>query len=197
MRPLRQPRRMNSWSRPSANIRRRHLNAEDRQKFLIQVIAAAPEKSDRTLAKETGFSHPTVAKARKQAEATGKALPVAKRVGADIHWISIGHLGKCIRILKTAGVSQAVMAGQVKHKQIFSSIKPDWKLAKLLLSLGTRNTDSLIGGVQQVLLNEGIELVDSTLLLKPLLAVPGAMTKRKPDSEALPNQLIPPLRQAA
>jgi hypothetical protein len=67
----------------SANIRRRHLSAEDREKYLMQVIAAAPEKSDRTLAKETGLSHPTIAKARKQAETTGKALPVEKRTGAD------------------------------------------------------------------------------------------------------------------
>jgi DUF1009 family protein len=73
-----------------------------------------------------------------------------------------------------------VMAGQVKHKQIFSSIKPDWRLAKLLLSLGTRNTDSLIGAVAKVLEDEGIHLISSTSYLEPLLARPGVLTRRAP-----------------
>jgi hypothetical protein len=80
-------------------------------------------------------------------------------------------------------VSTAIMAGQVKHKQIFSSIRPDWKLAKVLLSLGTRNTDSLIGAVAKVLEDEGIHLISSTSYLEPLLARAGVLTRRKP-SEA-------------
>jgi len=99
------------------------------------------------------------------------------------YWISLGELGKLIEGCKNEAITQIMMAGQVKHAKIFSNIRPDWRLAKVLLSLATKNTDSLIGGVQQVLLNEGIELVDSTLLLKPLLAGSGALSRRKPDSE--------------
>ena len=72
------------------------------------------------------------------------------------------------------------MAGQVKHKQIFSSIRPDWKLAKLLLSLGTRNTDSLLGAIAQTLAQEGITLENSTSFLEPLLAKPGVLSRRQP-----------------
>ncbi len=96
-------------------------------------------------------------------------------------WISLGQLSKLIDILKKEGVSELVMAGQVKHVQIFSSIAPDWRLAKLLFSLREKNTDALIGGVAKVLEDEGIHLRDSTFLLKPLLANEGAMTRRKPD----------------
>ncbi len=99
---------------------------------------------------------------------------------ATVHWLSLGELSKLIETFKAEGVTRAVMAGQVKHKQIFSSIKPDWKLAKVLLSLGTRNTDSLIGAVAKVLADEGITLVSSTELLEPLLAKPGVLTKRAP-----------------
>ncbi|HXJ44499.1 MAG TPA: UDP-2,3-diacylglucosamine diphosphatase LpxI [Bryobacteraceae bacterium] len=112
-----------------------------------------------------------------------EASPEVEALAAKCYWISLGELGKLIDGCKNEAISQIMMAGQVKHAKIFSSIRPDWRLAKVLLSLATKNTDSLIGGVQQVLLNEGIELVDSTLLLKPLLAVPGAMSKRKPDSD--------------
>ena len=73
------------------------------------------------------------------------------------------------------------MAGQVKHKQIFSSIRPDWRLAKLLLNLRTRNTDTLLGAVAKVLADEGIELISSTHYLEPLLAKPGVLTARAPD----------------
>ena len=76
-----------------------------------------------------------------------------------------------------------MMAGQVKHASIFSSIAPDWRLAKLLFSLKEKNTEALIGGVAQVLAAEGIRLVDSTLLLKPLLAEEGVLTKRKPNAD--------------
>ena len=89
---------------------------------------------------------------------------------AAVHWLSLGELSRLIETFKSEGITQAIMAGQVKHKQIFSSIKPDWRLAKLLLSLTTRNTDSLIGAVSKVLADEGITLMNSTVLLEPMLA---------------------------
>ncbi len=99
---------------------------------------------------------------------------------AAVYWMSLGELGRLIDAFKREGVRRAIMAGQVKHKQIFSSIRPDWRLAKLLLSLGTRNTDSLLGGVAKVLADEGITLEDSTSFLQPLLARPGVLTRRPP-----------------
>jgi UDP-2,3-diacylglucosamine hydrolase len=110
-----------------------------------------------------------------------ETFPDIEKHGATaVHWMSLGELSKLIDTFHAAGVTRAVMAGQVKHKQIFSSIKPDWKLAKLLLSLATRNTDSLIGGVAKVLEEEGIHLMSSTELLEPLLAKKGLLTKRAP-----------------
>ena len=107
--------------------------------------------------------------------------PLIERRGAAlVHWMSLGELSKLIEFFKREGVSTAIMAGQVKHKQIFSSIRPDWRLAKVLLSLGTRNTDSLIGAVAKVLEDEGIHLISSTSYLEPLLAKPGVLTRRKP-----------------
>lgn len=97
-----------------------------------------------------------------------------------VYWMSLGELGRLIDTFKREGVRRAIMAGQVKHKQIFSSIRPDWRLAKLLLSLGTRNTDSLLGGVAKVLADEGITLEDSTSFLQPLLARAGVLTRRGP-----------------
>ena len=105
---------------------------------------------------------------------------IEQRGASAVHWMSLGELSKLIDTFKREGVSRAVMAGQVKHKQIFSSLKPDWKLAKVLLSLRTRNTDSLIGAVAKVLAEEGITLESSTALLEPLLAKPGVLTKRAP-----------------
>ena len=102
---------------------------------------------------------------------------------SSLYWINIGQLGKLIEILKREQVSEVMMAGQVKHISIFSSITPDWRLFKLLMSLKENNTSALIGGIQEVLHNEGIELVDSTRLLKPLLAAEGILTKRKPEKE--------------
>jgi DUF1009 family protein len=99
---------------------------------------------------------------------------------AAVHWLSLGELSKLIEMFKLEGVRRAIMAGQVKHKQIFSSIRPDWRLAKLLLSLTTRNTDSLIGAVAKVLQDEGIMLLNSTVYLEPLLAKRGVLTKRPP-----------------
>lgn len=112
---------------------------------------------------------------------------VETRGAAAVHWLSLGELSRLIDIFKKEGVTRAVMAGQVKHKQIFSSIKPDWRLAKLLLSLGTRNTDSLIGAVAKVLADEGITLENSTSLLEPLLARPGVLTSRAPSEAELKN----------
>jgi UDP-2,3-diacylglucosamine hydrolase len=106
---------------------------------------------------------------------------------ASVHWLSLGELSKLIDTFKAEGVTRAVMAGQVKHKQIFSAIKPDWRLAKLLLSLGTRNTDSLLGAVAKVLADEGIVLENSTALLEPLLARAGVLTKRFPGAQELKN----------
>jgi UDP-2,3-diacylglucosamine hydrolase len=102
---------------------------------------------------------------------------------ASVHWLSLGELSKLIETFKREGVHRAIMAGQVKHKQIFSSIHPDWRLAKLLLSLGTRNTDSLLGAVAKVLADEGIILESSTSLLEPLLAKAGVLTKRTPTEQ--------------
>ncbi len=106
---------------------------------------------------------------------------------AAVHWLSLGELSKLIETFKREGVSRAVMAGQVKHKQIFSSIRPDWRLAKLLLSLGTRNTDSLLGAVAKVLADEGITLENSTSLLEPLLAKPGVLSQREPSDQERTN----------
>jgi DUF1009 family protein len=112
-----------------------------------------------------------------------EASPEVEALAARCYWISIGELGRLIDILKSEGVRDVIMAGQVKHASIFSSIRPDWRLFKLLASLPQRNTDALIGGVAKVLEDEGIRLADSTLLLKPLLADEGPMTKRKPSKE--------------
>ncbi len=108
----------------------------------------------------------------------------ARRTGSEIHWVSLGQLGTCISLLKKAGVSHAVMAGQVKHTKIFSSgITPDWTMAKVLGKLISRNTDGVIGAVAGVLRENGIELMDSTALLTPLLASPGVLTSRAPTEE--------------
>jgi DUF1009 family protein len=106
---------------------------------------------------------------------------------AAVYWMSLGELSKLIETFKREGVSRAIMAGQVKHKQIFSSIRPDWRLAKLVLSLRTRNTDALIGAVAKVLGDEGITLLNSTSYLEPLLAKSGVLTKRAPDETELQN----------
>jgi len=103
--------------------------------------------------------------------------------GIRVHWLSLGELSRLIETFRHEGVTRAVMAGQVKHKQIFSSIRPDWRLAKLLLNLRTRNTDMLLGAVAKVLSDEGIELISSTAYLEPLLARPGVLTARAPSDE--------------
>jgi UDP-2,3-diacylglucosamine hydrolase len=110
-----------------------------------------------------------------------EAFPEIESHGAAaVHWLSLGELSRLIETFKREGVSRAVMAGQVRHKQIFSAIRPDWRLAKLLLSITTRNTDSLLGAVAKVLADEGITLENSTTLLEPLLVKPGVLTQRAP-----------------
>ncbi|MBS1815278.1 MAG: UDP-2,3-diacylglucosamine diphosphatase LpxI [Acidobacteria bacterium] len=100
-----------------------------------------------------------------------------------VHWMSLGELSKLIETFQREGVTKAVMAGQVKHKQIFSAIRPDWRLAKLLMNLRTRNTDMLLGAVARVLSDEGIELISSTQYLEPMLAREGVLTHRAPDEQ--------------
>jgi UDP-2,3-diacylglucosamine hydrolase len=112
---------------------------------------------------------------------------IEQRGAASVHWMSLGELSKLIDTFHKEGVTEAIMAGQVKHKQIFSSIRPDWKLAKILLSLTTRNTDSLIGAVAKVLGDEGITLLNSTSFLEPMLARSGVMTKRAPSDQEITN----------
>jgi DUF1009 family protein len=106
---------------------------------------------------------------------------------ASVHWLSLGELSKLIETFQREGVRRAVMAGQVRHKQIFSSIRPDWRLAKLLLTLTTRNTDSLLGAVAKVLGDEGITLENSTWLLEPLLVKSGVLTKCQPTDQERKN----------
>ncbi|HEY6361717.1 MAG TPA: UDP-2,3-diacylglucosamine diphosphatase LpxI [Vicinamibacterales bacterium] len=108
----------------------------------------------------------------------------ASRHGSAIHWISLGQLGTCISVMKDAGVTHAVMAGQVKHTRIFAGgIIPDLTFMSVLSKLRSKNTDGVIGAVAQVLHDKGIELIDSTSLLQPLLAKPGVLTRRAPTSE--------------
>jgi DUF1009 family protein len=110
-----------------------------------------------------------------------ETAPEIESLGAAaVHWLSLGELSKLIETFQKENVTRAVMAGQVKHKQIFSSIRPDWRLAKLLLSLATRNTDALLGAIAKVLGDEGIVLENSTTFLEPLLARPGVLTRRVP-----------------
>jgi hypothetical protein len=116
-------------------------------------------------------------------EAFPEIEEAAREAGADLHWVSLGHLGTCIKILKAAGVSEAVMAGQVKHVKIFSGILPDLTLLSVLTKLKARNTDALISAVAEVMRGHGIELLDSTKFLEPLLAGEGTLTDRAPSQE--------------
>ncbi len=108
----------------------------------------------------------------------------ARAPAAPLHWLSINQLGACVAALKNAQVERAVMAGQVKHTKLFD-LRPDWTLGRVLMRLAAKNTDSLISGVADVLRDEGIELIDSTSFLGPLMAAGGALTARPPtDQEA-------------
>ncbi len=111
----------------------------------------------------------------------------ATDTGVAVHWLALGELSRLIETFQESGVTKAVMAGQVKHKQIFSAIRPDWRLAKLLLNLRTRSADALIGAIAKVLEDEGIELMSSTTFLEPLLAGEGVLTERGPDEEERKN----------
>jgi hypothetical protein len=134
------------------------------------LVAAAARKSGRRV----------VAVAIKE-----EAAPELEKEVDVIHWIGLGQLGRAIDALKEGGVSEAVMAGQVKHRQIFSDIVPDLKLMSVLARLAFKNTDSLIGGVADVLEKEGIRLLSSTELLRDDLARAGAMTGRRPSKDEL------------
>ena len=108
--------------------------------------------------------------------------PEIERVANRVTWVGIGQLGRMIRFFKREGVRRAIMAGQVKHVQIFSGALPDVRMLKMLLSLPRRNTDALIGGVAAELAREGIELIDSTYFLKDQLPAEGVLTKRSPSA---------------
>ncbi|MBN2371658.1 MAG: UDP-2,3-diacylglucosamine diphosphatase LpxI [Vicinamibacteria bacterium] len=101
----------------------------------------------------------------------------------EVHWMSLGQLGRCIETFKKSGVHEAVMAGQVKHRQLFSGIVPDLKLMRVIAGLALKNTDSLLGGVAEAFEGEGIRLLSSVAFLEDQLARPGAMTRRPPSSE--------------
>jgi UDP-2,3-diacylglucosamine hydrolase len=121
--------------------------------------------------------HVTVIAVQEEASRDLEAA-AARDPRAAIHWVSLGHLGRAIAILRAAGVTRAVMAGQVKHAKIFSGIVPDRILLSVLLKLRSKNTDALISAVADVLRDHGIDLIDSTALLTPLLAAPGILTRR-------------------
>lgn len=128
--------------------------------------------------------HVVVAAIEEEADAEMNARAAADSE-IDVHWMSLGELSKLIETFQRAGVQRAVMAGQVRHKQIFSAIRPDWRLVKLLLSLRTRSTDMLLGAVAKVLGDEGIELISSTAYLEPLLARAGTLSERAPTEQEL------------
>ncbi len=122
-----------------------------------------------------------VAAIREETEPEINERAAADPGGVSVHWLSLGELSRLIEVLQAEGVTEAVMAGQVRHKQIFSGIRPDWRLAKLLLNLRSRNTDMLLGAVAKVLGDEGITLLSSTSFLEPMLAPEGVLTVRAPD----------------
>ena len=107
--------------------------------------------------------------------------PEIERAAESVTWVGLGQLGKMLRFFKNEGVEKAIMAGQVKHVQIFSGAIPDVRMLKMLLRLPKRNTDALIGAVADELAAEGIELIDSTFFLKDQLPQTGILTKRAPD----------------
>jgi len=145
-------------------------------RFPFLVLDAARAKGERVVV--------AAIKEETEPEITERA---ARDPGIRLHWLSLGELSKLIETFQREGVNRAIMAGQVKHKQIYSSIRPDWRLAKLLLSIRTRNTDALLGAVSKVLGDEGITLLSSTSYLEPLLARPGVLTKRAPNEPELSN----------
>jgi DUF1009 family protein len=129
-----------------------------------------------------GAGHDVTVIALKEETFPELAAAAARPPAAAFHWISLGQLGTCITLLKDAGITQAVMAGQVKHVKLFD-IRPDLTLGKVLMRLAAKNTDSLITGVADALRDRGIELLDSTAFLAPLLAREGVLTRRAPADE--------------
>ena len=105
-----------------------------------------------------------------------------EEIADKVIWVGIGQLGKMISVFKKEGVTKAIMAGQVKHVQIFSGAFPDWRMAKMLYNLPRRNTNSLIGGIADEMAKDGIELIDSTFFIQDKLAQTGVLSKRKPDA---------------
>jgi len=128
-----------------------------------------------------GAGHDVTVIALKEETFPDLADVAARPPAAAIHWISLGQLGTCISLLKDAGVTQAVMAGQVKHTKLFADIVPDMTFLGVLMRLKAKNTDALISGVADVLRDHGIDLLDSTAFLAPLLARDGVLTRRSPD----------------
>jgi len=129
-----------------------------------------------------GAGHDVTVIALKEETFPELAELAARPPTAPLHWISIGQLGACVTALKDARVERAVMAGQVKHTKLFD-IRPDWALGRVLMRLATKNTDSIIAGVADVLRDEGIELLDSTAFLGPLMARSGTLTRRAPTAD--------------
>src|SRR5207248_11491501 len=129
-----------------------------------------------------GAGHDVTVIALKEETFPELAESAARAPAAPVHWISVGQLGACIDLLKTAGITRAVMAGQVKHTKLYD-LRPDFALGKVLMRLATRNTDSLISAVADVLRDEGIELIDSTVFLQPLMARDGVLTRRQPTED--------------
>jgi hypothetical protein len=124
----------------------------------------------------------TVVAVREEASAD-LASAAATTPAAPLHWISLGQLGTCLDILTSAGVRHAVMAGQVKHTKIFGGVMPDLTFLSVLTRLKARNTDALIAAVADVMRDRGIELLDSTAFLQPMLAPAGVMTRRVPTED--------------
>ena len=114
-----------------------------------------------------------------------ETFPEIQSCGYPVHWMGLGQLGKLIRVFREAGVRKAIMAGQVRHVQIFGSSLPDLRMIRLLAGLKQKNTDALINGVAQALAAEGIELVDSSVLIRPHLAPEGKLTRRDLSSREL------------
>src|SRR4029077_12404673 len=130
-----------------------------------------------------GAGHDVTVVAIKEEAFPGLVDAAARPPAAALHWVSLGQLGKCIGLLTSAGVTQAVMAGQVKHTKLFADIVPDLTLLGVLMKLKSKNTDALIAGIADAMGAKGIELLDSTRFLAPLLAGPGVLTSRAPPDE--------------
>jgi UDP-2,3-diacylglucosamine hydrolase len=129
-----------------------------------------------------GAGHDVTIVAIKEETFPELAEDAARPPGAALHWISLGQLGACIRVLEQAGVTQAVMAGQVKHAKLFD-IRPDMTLLGVLMRLKAKNTDGIISAIADVLRDHGIELLDSTAFLTPLMARAGTLSRREPTVE--------------